>query len=307
MFKTLIIILLIGSMAVNIFFIAKDKQKESSDFENLTKKYPYIAKRVLIEDPSDVLINFHPLREQLKDYTKQFGDSFTFYFEYLPTGVSIGINERTQFYSASLVKVPLTMAFLEYSRKQNLDLDQKIQVKKEELDSRFGDLWKIGEGGEVSLRKVLEFTLTASDNTAAQILLNRISKESYHSIFESLDIEIDEEEGQIVLTTKGYASILKALYFASILNKDDSNYILNLLTQTQFNDKLTASIPKEISVAHKIGVYFDNLVQQDCGIIYLPKRPYLLCMASQSDMHESNKRMQKVSEIIYKYMIQAEE
>lgn len=297
---TLLILLIIVS--IKLFFDFKN-QSEETDFKSLVARYPYLARRILIENPNDVLVSFVDLRKQLKEYIAPFGDSFTFYFEYLPTGVSIGVNEKTEFYGASLVKVPLAMAFLNFYRSQGLDLNEKVKIKKEEINRGFGDLWKSGEGTEISLKDALALALTESDNTAAEILRNRVPLQYLSDVYDNLDLDMNADQDQVILTTKGYSSILKALYFSSILNKEDSQYILKLLTASKFTDKLAAPIPKEIPVAHKAGVYFDS-VYQDCGIVYVPERPYLLCMASQSKEQETNERMKKLSEIIYQYITQ---
>lgn len=301
-FLIVIIILVIAVLKLSYDLNAKASQNSTSADSNVSaKKYPYLASRIMTNFEKDLLINFIPLRKELKTVTKDYGQSFSVYFEYLPTGISIGINDRTEFYGASLIKVPLAMAFLNSYHKRGLSLEEKVVIRKEEINKGFGDLWKKGEGAEIKLIDALKLALTESDNTAAEILVSRVPKEDYDDVYQNLDIEINEDDGQVILTTKGYSSILKALYFASALNKDDSEYILDLLTQNKFRNKLLAPIPEEIPVAHKDGVYFGNLYQ-DCGIVYVPRRPYILCMASQSKENEAVQRMKEISEIVYKYI-----
>jgi len=101
-----------------------------------------------------------------------------------------------------------------------------------------------------------------------------------------------------VITAIQYASILKALYFSSVLMKSDSEKILDIMTHTKFEDMLLAGVPTTVPVAHKIGLLNDQLYQ-DCGIVYLPERPYLLCMISKSDEATARKRMSSISKIVY--------
>lgn len=297
------------SLVLNILLFNKGPDKKSldendKDLIKLQQTYPFLAKRVLIDNPNDVLINFILLRKNLKEHVKKYGDSFGFYFEYLPTGVSIGINEKLEFYPASLLKVPLVMALYHQQARTGLDLSQKVKIKKEHLDDKAGSLWQKGEGAEVSLEELARLAIVESDNTATKVLADHIAEEDYKDIYEGLDIEapLSNSADNLVFTVKYYASILKALYFSSGLSEDNSQKILKLLTQTSFNDKLVAPLPRDIPVAHKVGEIADKLYQ-DCGIVYLTNRPYLLCMFSQSSEIEARNRMNQISDMVYQYII----
>ncbi|MBI2020027.1 serine hydrolase [Candidatus Daviesbacteria bacterium] len=293
--------ILVVLVVLNIKLFFDFNSKASATGDTLVKKYPYLASRVLTSFDRDLLVNFIPLRKQLREATKDYQETFALYFEYLPTGISIGINDRTEFYGASLIKVPIAMAFLNFARRANLNIDQTVKISKMEINQDFGNLWKRGEGAEISLREALKLALTESDNTAALILFFRVPEEDYKYIYENLDIEYIEDNNQVIITTKGYASILKALYFSSILHKEDSQYILELLTFSDYIDRIRAPIPKEITVANKSGIFSKDL-HQDCGIVYLPRRPYLLCMASLSSEEEAARRIQEVSRMVYQYI-----
>lgn len=58
-------------------------------------KYDLLSRRVLIENPNDILLDFTPLKKELESYAANIAgkDKISLYFEYLPTGSSIGINE----------------------------------------------------------------------------------------------------------------------------------------------------------------------------------------------------------------------
>lgn len=90
----LIIILIFHHQIVNLY--------DRDSFENQEKEYPLLSKRILQEFPQDVLVNFLGLRTDLKNQVEPYGEDFGFYFEYLPTGTSIGINSEDDFYAASL-------------------------------------------------------------------------------------------------------------------------------------------------------------------------------------------------------------
>lgn len=266
----------------------------------MEREYPHLSKRILQEYQNDILISFNTLRDELNAVSAPWGNTFGFYFEYLPTGVSIGINSTADFYTASLVKVPIIMAFLKNVEDGEFDIDKKVVIESRHADPAFGSLWK-NVGKEISLRDAVRLSLTESDNTASMILRDFISEEDLISVYEGLDMELVVEQKQGVLNARQYTSILKALYFASIVNKENSEMILDYLADSKFKDKLAAGVPEGTDVANKIGVLPGQLYS-DCGIVYVPRRPYVLCMISGTDEETARQRMKQVSTIVYKFV-----
>ena len=173
------------------------------------------------------------------------------------------------------------------------------------LDSEFGNLWKKGEGYKLKASEAVKLALIESDNTAAQALLPFVTTKDFNAVYEALDIDLRTDNKGALVSAKNYSSILKALYFSSVIGKDSSEEILDLLTKTKFSDKLAASVPEDVRVAHKIGDFIDkdgNNGYRDCGIVYVPRRPYVLCMFSVGDEQLARERMQLASKTIYDYV-----
>lgn len=310
--KNIFILIFIGSILANgvfsaMLFSQKPENKTSDITAELESKYSYLSQKILQDYDRDLLINFVPLRANLNELVgKQYGSDFSFYFEYLPTGSSIGVNEKTEFYSASLLKLPTVMAYYYMKDRKNIKEDKEVVIEEDDIDNHFGSLWKRGAGEKIRLSQAARLSLVQSDNTATKVLLKNIEPQDFDAIYDGLDIKItrNNNSNQISITTKSYASILKALFFSSVLSKEDSQYVLDILTKTEFNDKLSAGVSSDISVAHKIGVYenLKVLIYSDCGIVYIPKRQYALCMASRSDEKTATERMKTVSKIIYDFV-----
>jgi beta-lactamase class A len=112
-----------------------------------------------------------------------------------------------------------------------------------------------------------------------------------------------------VITPKGYSSILRSLYLSSYLTENSSNEILEILTQTAFNDKIPASLPSHITVAHKVGIFNSpgstERVFADCGIVYVPQRSYLLCIMTSANEVKATEYMQHLSKMVYGYIVAA--
>lgn len=299
-------LLFAASIGFNIFLVfLQSAATPKETFAKVQNKYPHISQRVLAELPQDILISFLDLRQALRKQVAPYGDSFGFYFEYLPTGTSITVNALNEFHAASLFKVPVVMSYYHYLHRLGVKDDPQITVTKDMIDNQFGDLWKKGPGYRIRASEAVRLALEESDNTAARSLVPLIDKQDFDAVYQGLDIDLQSDKEGALLTAKNYSSILKALYFSSVLDKDASEEILNILTQTKFPDKLAAGVPSYIPVAHKIGDYSDDKGKEafmDCGIVYVPRRPYILCMLSIGDEQTARSRMQEVSKTIYDYM-----
>jgi beta-lactamase class A len=306
----LIISILVLSVILNAagaFYLWTNNSSQSNQtFEQLQIKYPLISKRILQDPPIDILINFLALRNNLKTETDPFGTSFGMYFEYLPTGTSIGVNSTDEFHAASLFKTPIVMAYYHTRERLGKTDDPIITLKPEDLDSQFGNLWQKGAGYQLKASEAVRLALEESDNTAAKSLVPYVGSVDFEAVYQGLDIDLTVDKDGAVLTPKSYASIFKALYFSSVLSKDSSQEILNYLAHSKFPDKLAAGVPSNITIAHKIGDFVEKNGNgeafMDCGIVYIPRRPYLLCMVSKTDEQTARERMQDISKMIYDFV-----
>lgn len=272
----------------------------------LYEEYPLLSKRVFIEDSNDLIVNFVPLRNALKEYVAAQNGTVGVYFEYLPSGSSIGANDTEEVRLASLSKVPLVMSVLKKIEKGGLALDTEITLKKEFLDPKFGDLWKKGEGTVLTVEELIKLSLQRSDNTAYEALFSLLSQKEVMDVYNSLEIEVSGRDDDVRVSPKSYSSIFRSLYLSTYLQLKDSQYILEILTNTIFNDKIPSGLPSFVPVSHKIGV-FDRAdgaekVYTDCGIVYYPLRPYILCIFVQDTEMATIKHAQLISKMVYGYV-----
>ncbi len=304
--------LLLVSVFLNagLFYSFSSDKKDGEDVKEtlLTdpEKYTLISKRVFVEDPNDVIINFVPLRKALRAYAEAQKGTLGIYFEYLPSGISVGVNDREEVKLASLSKVPLAMSILKKIEKGELALTDVIEITKEDLNTKFGDLWKKGEGAKLTVEELLKASLILSDNTAYEVLFRLLSVEEVIEVYDNLEIEVTSKEADPHVSPKSYSSIFRSLYLASYLSREDSNYLLDVLTKTVFKDKIPAGVPEGILVAHKIGVFSrvdsSEKLFSDCGIVYFPKRPYILCIFVSDTDEQAQKHIKYISNMIYKYL-----
>jgi beta-lactamase class A len=308
-----IILLVISNIFFALLYLDALNKKPSSEKTAATKssdasaEYPFLSKRIFAENQNDIIINFIPLRTALREYTVKQNNQVGVYFEYLPSGSSIGASDNLEVALASLIKTPLVMAVYRQIEQGKLKKDDVLTIKKDHLDPKFGDLWKKGEGTKITIQEAIDYALIKSDNTAANVLASVLPGTAIDNVFDSLDIPTDKEGGVTVISPKSYSSIFRSLYLSSYLKQESSNEVLEILTRTDFNDKIIAGLPGNIEVSHKIGVFNSATNKKkgysDCGIVYLPQRPYLLCIMTTTNDQETQKYMQHISKMVYGYMV----
>lgn len=305
-----VLAILVASGVITAFYFGLSKGKESgSAIEKSyaqSTQYPLLAKRIFIENPNDIQVNFEPLRKQIKDYYANNNLSGSIYFEYLPTGTSMRIDGDLQRTAASLIKLPAAMELYKAAEIGKVNLDDNVTLKTEWLDSGYGNLYKKGAGYSLTLREAAKIMLQESDNTALKAVaystMNKVPEDQ--SPFNGLDVDFSRgADLSVAISARAYSSFLKCLYFSCYNTKYDSQEILTSLTQSSFDSRLKAGISdKSVPVAHKIGV-FNNITQSDCGIIYVEKRNYVLCvMINGKENSETDKIIADISKKTYDYI-----
>lgn len=311
MIKKVGFLLIVLSVGLNIYLILRPGQAPEASKMQLAGQTSYhlLSPRIFAENQNDLIINFIPLRERLHQLSAQLtSGKIGIYFEYLPTGTSIGLNEKESFVPASLLKTPLAMGVYRHIEQGTLEPHDTVTMKESLKDDGFGVLWKLQPGATLTIQQALDYLIRESDNTAQKLLLTKITIEEVDQVFDALDIpKIRDSNGAAVVTAKNYSSILRCLYLSCYLSKNSSNKLLEQLTQTRFTDKLTAPIPTNILVAHKIGEHIvptdpTKNVYTDCGIIYYPKRPYILCVMIESNEETARQVIRQYSQIVYDYV-----
>jgi beta-lactamase class A len=162
-------------------------------------------------------------------------------------------------------------------------------------------------GTKLTLAEAVQEMLVNSDNTSYEMIMRTVPNKALLNVFSFLDIPYDNSVNPTV-TAKNYTSVLKNLYFSSFLSHDDSQAILSLLASSSFDQGLRSYIPESIPIAHKWGINQKVGVFSDCGIIYYPNDPYLLCIMQRYTPHAPDiTALRTISDKVYQYIDQQQE
>ncbi len=315
-FLYILYIFLFLSLLFNILLLFKLKQervaysKKDLEYKNLFNGYNLLSDDIKVlpidsnQDPDRILLHFVPLKEKIVNKIKKYGDSKNvgIYIQDSTSGSWLGINEDNTFVPASLLKVPIAMATYKRFEAVEINLDDQLIVREEDIDKQAGVPDRYIIGNSYKVRELLEWMLKISDNTAKNILKRNLSPEELNSVFTHVGIpnpytEISDNQN---VTPRQYERIFKSLYFSTYLKPENSQVLLNMMTDTRVEGLLSAKLPWEIQVSHKYGERPDAL--HDCGIIYNKDKPYFICaMTANIEMEKARDLISDISLDVYNY------
>jgi len=225
--------------------------------------------------------------------SKKDARSISVYFRDLQNGATFGVNEKEEFAPASLLKLPVLIGLLKYSENKPDTLTQKLTYTKKVYDiiPYYASDDQIKIGVTYTVDDLIRRMIVDSDNEALLLLQHSFPQEIVDDVYRDLGFILPEDiTDEYMMSVKSYASFFRILYNASYLSRDMSEKALELLSNTGFTKGITNGIPGTITIAHKYGEreYTDTKDKQlhDCGIIYYPKHPYLLCIMSKGTTYE---------------------
>jgi beta-lactamase class A len=178
-----------------------------------------------------------------------------------------------------------------------------VTLTEDDLNFMSGTLAEKGAGYTLTIKELLEYLIKESDNTALRVLqTNFLTTEDILESRLAMGLPIDGDHISY-LGPKQYSNILRALYYSAYLRRTFSELALSIMSETDYNTQIPAGVPKDIPVSHKVGYLYSDGINHyhDCGIIYHPQKPYILCiMSTGADEFEADRVMSKISSIVYK-------
>lgn len=230
--------------------------------------------------------------------------SMSVYIRDLNNGPWIGINDQDEFIGGSLLKVPILISYLKLADNDSSILEKEIEYKNkiENNDQYYLPSKELEVGKKYKIQELLEYMIKYSDNNAAYLLYINLNKKDFDATFETLGFGDPDPNKPYQVNTVSYAGFFRILYNTSYLSKKNSERALQLLSQVEFNRGINSGLPKDIVVSHKFGIRSDGPINQlhDCGIVYYPKHPYLLCVMSKGGKFPDMERsITEVSKFVY--------
>lgn len=237
-----------------------------------------------------------PLRLQLEEFIEERTASgpvrhIAVYFRNLNKGPWFGINDKQPFSPASLFKVPIMMVILKKAEEDDralLKFQVVDEVEHDPGDQEIKPAERVQTGKPYTVDELIRLMIVHSDNRAHNVLLSFLDRGGFSHLFQDLGLRPpDARDEDALLTVREYASFFRILYNSSYLSRAMSIKALELLTQSAYKDGLVAGLPPGTLAAHKFGERIEKgevrKQLHDCGIVYHPRTPYLLCVMTRGE------------------------
>lgn len=227
-------------------------------------------------------------------------------------GQWVGINDSGQYAPASLLKVPIMIAYFKRAEEQPGLLSQRL-IYDGTIDRNGPEQFKSPNElrpGSYTVDELIKAMIEYSDNNALALLSANMDKGWLSEIYSDLGLSLTPNDPATAqnITAKQYSYFFRVLYNATYLTPEDSEKALEYLAVPDFPQGIYSTVPKGTIVANKFGertVYTPQgaVVDRelhDCGIVYAPQRPYLLCIMTRGkDFGQLTGVIQNIGKIVY--------
>jgi beta-lactamase class A len=253
------------------------------------------------------------LDSSIQDRIKQSGAKVSLYAKNLQTGETYGLRETEPVRTASTIKLPIMLECFFEAAEGKLKWSEPVTVTEAEKVSGSGLLQDFTPGFQLPLKDAVDLMIVVSDNTATNLILNRIGGDAVNARMEKLGLvqtrcmrKILGDGGKLKAQVSGVTRegakpenarwgigrsspkemvmLLEKIYRGELVSKEASAEMLEILKRQRDHNGIARDM-KDIVVANKSGA-LDHL-RSDVGIVYLPQGPVALAVTIE-DIPEVN-------------------
>lgn len=204
----------------------------------------------------------------------------------LETNEELSLNGDLVFTQASAIKLPILYELFRQAEGGGQDLDASVTFRGQDVTPGSGVLQQLTPGRvTLTLRDVATLMITVSDNSATNMIIDRVGMENVNATMSSLglthtrlqrkmmDRDAWVEDRENLSTPNEQARLLEHLHRRQGPSPESSEEILRILSIPK-SSRIRSLLPPGTRVAHKTGSVSGVVV--DVGIVYLPDRPFLV-------------------------------
>ncbi|WP_051483922.1 serine hydrolase [Clostridium bornimense] len=244
--------------------------------------------------------------------TKNFSNitsNYSLAFKDLSQKSTLSINSEKTI-SASTIKIYIMIETFNQIKSGNINLDDTVILEESMKTDGSGMLSSKATGEKFTINELITLMMIKSDNTAANILIDKIGMESINNCIKNLgckDTELNRKMMDATAIEKGvenYTSVddlcltLEKLYNKQCIDEYYDNLMLDIMKKNENHTKIPKLLPDTLSIANKSGEYTG--VENDAAIITTDKGAYVLCITTSNGGSGSQiKTINNISKDIY--------
>jgi beta-lactamase class A len=255
------------------------------------------------------------LGRELNQLAAQFDGVMAIAFKDVETNDLVAINADTPMPQASSIKIAVLVEVLRQAQAGKIRLEDRVEIRKAQFAGGSGVLQDFGDGtSAVSLRDLAALMMVVSDNTATNILIERVGQAQVNAMLESAGFErtrlmrkmIQPEEQkrgvENVSTAREMAGLVEKLYRGKLLDAQHTALAIELLKNEKYEPTpMGRGLPAGVALASKPGSLAG--VRCESGLVLLEGRPYALSVMTTyaADDAAAERAIAEVSRRVYGY------
>ena len=229
-------------------------------------KIPSVTPMLAAPEPAPQFVA-RDLRAELERVTERYPASYGVVVSDPSSGETVTMNKDQRFLAASLAKLPTLLTLYRAAARGEVDLAAEITMRASDVQAYgTGVLYRRPAGTTMTLRECVELMIKESDNTAWVMLHRYMGRSNVEA--ELYDMGARSTQYWIPNTTTPHDVLLMLEKVAdpSYTSPELSAEMLDMMTNTSFEDRLPQPLPEGTRVAHKIGSYGDTF--SDAGLVF---------------------------------------
>jgi beta-lactamase class A len=231
----------------------------------------------------------------------------------LNKGFGYGIRPDEQFFTASIIKVPVMVAVYREVDEGKLSFSQEIEIKEEDWAAGAGWLQWEKAGTKQTVGDLLLLMMTQSDNVATNALVRTVGGADHiNEVARSLGAEdtmlyqkVSSERGAVPAldnrsTPRDMATMLQKIAEGKAASEKSCGYMIDLMYQDQLDWWLDAGLPAGVEAANKAGWLYR--VYDEVGIVESGGHNYVVAILSKhgtADVYQGQAMIKNLSSAVW--------
>jgi beta-lactamase class A len=233
-------------------------------------------------------ILWQKLESQIQEIDQHLDGVMGIAIEDLTTGDHFFLHESEVFAQASSIKITVLANLYLEAQQGKLKLTDPYTVQSSDLVPDSDIMNGLTPGvTRVTLRDLATMMVTVSDNSATNVLIDRVGMQNVNAMLDSLglshtrlrrkmmDLQAAKEGRENISTPREMMQLLDAMYHGKVLNKESTADFFKMLS-TGKASFIPRDLPPDLKVANKPGEL--EAVRNDSGIVFVEGRPYVICV-----------------------------
>ena len=236
------------------------------------------------------------LDSRVHDAIDRFSGTVYLYAKNLDTGQTYGLRENERVRTASTIKLPIMAGLFAAAAEGRVKWNDEIVLRGDDKVSGSGVLHEFSDGIRIPIRDVMHLMIVLSDNTATNLILDRIGADTVNAEMDKLGLkqtrsmrkvrgdgnQLKEPSGWSTAgrlpenqkfgigssTPKEMVLLLEKIDKGEVVSAEASKEMIAVLKRQQDQDGIRRKF-QEVPVADKTGSL--DALRSDVGIVYSPK------------------------------------